>query len=180
MTERRKKIIILVLASLAALVFYILLHESGHCIVALACGARITEFSVITAHMRSEGGNFTFFTEMLLNCGGALLPYTVGVIWLALDGRRPAGGIYRSFSFAYLVSSMYSVIPWILIPVTFARGYAPEGDDVTRFLITFTRNGRNPMIVSAAALLLLVFNLSLMIRKGTLDHFVDYMRDMGE
>lgn len=46
--------------------FYVLLHEGGHALVALLCGARVTEFSLLGAHMSYEGGAFTPLTLSLL------------------------------------------------------------------------------------------------------------------
>lgn len=182
MSERRKRILILMLASGAAVILYIFLHELGHCVVALACGARITEFSIITAHMSSEGGRFTDFRSMMLNCNGALFPYLIGLVWMAASGAARGGRFYKSLSFFYFTAAMYSVLPWIFIPITFIRGYAPAGDDVTKFLITFTSSGRNPLIVTAAALLALIFNIALMMRKETALDFIDYLsgRDAPE
>ena len=184
MSAFRKRLLTLVLCSVAVIVAYIFLHELGHCIAALMFGARITEFSIITAHMRSEGGRFTPQRSMLLNAGGMLLPYIVGIVWLALyraggdkgglrNGR--AGGIYRSCAFIYYVASLYSVTPWILIPITYARGFAPAGDDVTKFLINYSYIGGSPVTVSSAATVMLVFYLALLTRQEPARDFMDYM-----
>ena len=175
MTPFRKRLLILALCSVAVLAAFIFLHELGHSVVALACGARITEFSVITAHMRSEGGYFTAYTGMLLNAGGMLLPYIFGVVWLIFYSGRRRGGVYLTCAFVYYTASLYSVTPWILIPITYAYGYAPAGDDVTKLLITYSALGGSPVTVSCAAALMLVFYLALLFRKEPVRDFMDYM-----
>lgn len=44
-------IAMLLLSALASLLIYIILHETGHMIVMLSAGARITEFSILHAHV---------------------------------------------------------------------------------------------------------------------------------
>ena len=52
---------------------YIALHEGGHALVAVCCGARITKFSVFGAYTAYEGGTFTAVTLSLTNIAGMLL-----------------------------------------------------------------------------------------------------------
>ncbi|MDE7310746.1 MAG: M50 family metallopeptidase [Eubacterium sp.] len=50
--------LILKLAIMAFLcaILYIFLHEGGHALVAVLCGAKITSFSIIGAHTSATGG----------------------------------------------------------------------------------------------------------------------------
>ena len=50
--QKRKIFFSFVLSALLSILLYIVLHEAGHCIVAILCGATITEFSILSAHMR--------------------------------------------------------------------------------------------------------------------------------
>ena len=59
MNLKVKKILSLLASAVLMVPAYILLHEGGHALVAVLCGARITEFSVLGAYMGYEGGVFT-------------------------------------------------------------------------------------------------------------------------
>ena len=56
-----RKILSLFASILFTIPVYIILHEGGHALIALSCGARITEFSILGAYMRYEGGTFCLF-----------------------------------------------------------------------------------------------------------------------
>jgi len=58
MKEKQKKILELLLGIWVLQVVYIVLHEFGHCIVVWACGGKVTNFSIMTAHMSYDGENF--------------------------------------------------------------------------------------------------------------------------
>lgn len=60
-----RKILSLFASILFTIPVYIILHEGGHALIALSCGARITEFSILGAYMRYEGGTFTALTLSL-------------------------------------------------------------------------------------------------------------------
>ena len=62
--QKRKIFFSFVLSALLSILFYIVLHEAGHCIVAILCGATITEFSILSAHMNYSGGNFTALSAL--------------------------------------------------------------------------------------------------------------------
>ena len=47
-----RKILSLFASILFTIPVYIILHEGGHALIALSCGARITEFSILGAYMR--------------------------------------------------------------------------------------------------------------------------------
>lgn len=46
MKHKLKLLGLVILLGIFTLILYIILHELGHCIVAVACGAKITEFSL--------------------------------------------------------------------------------------------------------------------------------------
>ncbi len=52
MNPAAKKLLSLFASILIAVPLYILLHEGGHGLVAVLCGACITDFSILGAYMR--------------------------------------------------------------------------------------------------------------------------------
>ena len=59
MKNRMKIIGLLLLSAGATVLLYILLHEAGHMIVMLSAGAKVTSFSILTAHVSAAGGTYT-------------------------------------------------------------------------------------------------------------------------
>ena len=59
---------------LAGALLYIFVHELGHTIVAIVCGAEITEFSILGAHMSYNGGTFSKAMFSLFHAAGMLFP----------------------------------------------------------------------------------------------------------
>ena len=71
--ERNLKVrkILAVLVSVACMIpLYVVLHEGGHALVAVMCGARITKFSILGAYMNYEGGQFSAAVFSLFPCSG--------------------------------------------------------------------------------------------------------------
>lgn len=67
---------------------YILLHELGHTLVAIACGAKITDFSIMRAKMSYVGGDFNQIMESLFNVAGMLLPVLVCLMFILFFNRK--------------------------------------------------------------------------------------------
>ena len=65
MSLRVRTTLFAVASILVSLPVYIILHEGGHALVAVLCGARITKFSVLGAYTTYEGGTFTAVTLSL-------------------------------------------------------------------------------------------------------------------
>ena len=79
-----RKILSLFASILFTIPVYIILHEGGHALIALSCGARITEFSILGAYMRYEGGTFTALTLSLFYIAGMLLPVLISIAYMLL------------------------------------------------------------------------------------------------
>ena len=73
MNPTAKKLVSLFVSLILMFPAYILLHEGGHALAAISCGARITEFSILGAYMRYEGGRFTAVTLSLFHAAGMRL-----------------------------------------------------------------------------------------------------------
>ena len=67
MNLKATKILSLFASILILIPLYIVLHESGHALTAVLCGARITQFRILGAYMAYEGGIFTPFTLSLFH-----------------------------------------------------------------------------------------------------------------
>lgn len=105
-----RKILSLFASILFTIPVYIILHEGGHALIALSCGARITEFSILGAYMRYEGGTFTALTLSLFYIAGMLLPVLISIAYMLLYRDAAQSVFYRIFSFVFPLSSQPR--PW--------------------------------------------------------------------
>lgn len=152
---------------------YVLLHEGGHALAALLCGARVTEFSLLGAHMSYEGGAFTPLTLSLFHLGGVLLPVLAEVLCL-LAYRPRAGAIFCPVvSFQALLISVGPLCAWIIVPVLSLPGRAPRGDDAAKFLAS---SGLSPWAVLAGAALLLAGCLWLAWKRQVIQNYWSAVR----
>ena len=166
-----------VLGSLGILVpLYIVLHEGGHALVAAACGARITRFSILGAYMQYEGGVFTPAALSLFHAAGVGLPVLVLVVWMLAYRGGAAGVFYRIFSFLALLLPLGALLAWVAVPVLDAFGKAPQGDDVTRFIHS---SGLSPWTVLSGAVLLLAGCIALAWRKRIIQNYWAAVRQGG-
>ena len=163
-----RKIIALLVSLGAAVPLYILLHEGGHGLVAVLCGARITAFSLFGAYMQYEGGVFTPTALSLFHCGGMLLPVLAAILYMLTYRSRAAGLGYRIFSFMFLLFPLGSILAWAAVPVLYLFGLAPQGDDVTRFIDS---SGVSPWVVLLGAVLLFAVSFLLAWRKRIFQNY---------
>lgn len=163
------KIFLYLLASACVIVpLYILCHEGGHALVALLCGARITNFSIIGAFVSSEGGNYNVVTRGLLHSAGMLMPVLISIIYMSFYKREKASAFYRLCSFLFVMGFSMPVAVWILVPVLYLMGKAPVGDDVTQFL---DATGMQPALLMAAAAVLLAGSILLAWHRGIISNY---------
>lgn len=175
-TVRVKNILYLALSPTLVLILYIFLHETGHCIVAAACGARITEFSIVTAHMNFDGGNFSDFSSLWLHANGTVLPLCVVFVYMLVYRKNSVNSFYQLFSYMAVLSPIFSLLAWILLPLRYMiSGTAPAGDDCTKFIKIFEKD-HSPVLIIAAALLLFSVNILLMIKKQIIRNFFDTIK----
>lgn len=182
MVMAKKKISLIITFSACAAVsilFYIILHELGHCIVALFCGAEIVEFSVITAHMAYDGGIFTDFSGLWFDANGALFPLVIGAGYAALYGKGVKNKVYQAFSFIFTLTPGYSLFAWVIIPILYLMGEAPYGDDCTKFLDIFSAR-YSPLLVTAAAMVIIAAYAVLLVKRRVLLGFVKEIRSLSE
>ncbi|MBU9724814.1 M50 family metallopeptidase [Diplocloster modestus] len=168
MNSKVKTVSFLLLSAFIMVPLYIVLHEGGHALVALLCGAKITSFSILGAHVSSVGGVYTSFTSSLHYSAGLLLPVLVSVLYMLCYQKERAGVFYRLFSFLFMALPTFSILAWILVPLLYLNGRAPVGDDATQFL---DASGLSPLLVILTALLLFLLNLILAWHKKIIQNY---------
>lgn len=175
MPNNVKKICILMLSVLIAIPLYIILHEFGHTIVILSAGGKITEFSILTAHVSSTGGNYTNLSDLWLNANGALLPVIVSFVYVLFYKKSSTNMFYRMFSYIFSLMPICSLFAWVIIPFVYMQGNAPAGDDVSKFLYNFSHDF-HPLLVSAAAVLIISAGIILIMKKDIFKNFISEMK----
>ena len=151
MDLKARKIVYMFVSLLLAVPICIVLHEGGHALVAVLCGARITKFSILGAYMNYEGGIFTPVTFSLFHCAGMLLPVLVSLLLILAYRSGSSRMLHRIFSFFFLLPPVGSILAWVIVPVLCLSGNPPQGDDIVKFIGS---SGLNPWAVSLSSLLL--------------------------
>lgn len=123
-------------------IVYIFLHEAGHAIVALSCGAGIRRFSLLSAHVNWTGGKFTPFTHSLANIAGMLLPVFAALMSLCFYRKNRQGILYHLAFFMFSIACAGSALVWVVFPVMSFWVKLPEGEDVTKFMLS---SGLHPL-----------------------------------
>lgn len=153
-TLKIQKIFLLLFVGLFIVFIYTFLHESGHALVGLLSGGRITSFSVnfinLSAHVTVDG-NLTPAQTIVMNLAGIFLPLLVWLVFI-LAVPKKANFALELVKFLGSIGFLGSLLPWIIFPLLFLAGKAP-GDDSTSFL---RNSGVHPLWVSMAALLIFI------------------------
>ena len=150
--------VVLVMATL-----YVVLHEMGHAIVAIACGASITQFSVANAHMSYTGGHFTQITTSLLNASGMLFPVLTFALSLLFFKKDKNNLLHRCCYFAACLWGIGPLLAWVVVPIIALLSASPAGDDVTKFMMN---SGWHPGVVALLSGLLLICLITFIFFKG--------------
>ena len=146
-----KKILSLFAGLLLLVPLYIVLHEGGHTLTAAMCGAQITQFRILGAYMTYEGGTFNAFTLSLFHSAGLLLPVLVAVLYMLSYRSGTESIFYRIFSFLFILIPAGSILAWVIVPVLYMLGQAPQTDDAAKFIDS---SGLSPWVVLLGAVLL--------------------------
>lgn len=175
MNKKLKSIGYILLSVGITLFLYILLHEFGHMMVMMSVGATITDFSIFTAHVSAVGGNYTNLSGMWMHANGALFPLMISFLYTLLYKKDSTRPFYRIFSYMVILLPVSSMLAWVIIPFVYLQGNAPVNDDVTKFLDVFCEN-YHPLIVSAAAAVLIAIGVILMIKKRVIHNFIEEIK----
>ena len=161
--ETRKRLLVIP-AALLVIPVYIFLHELGHLLVMVACGARILSFSIFTASVSGAGGHFTPFTQSLLDIAGAGFPLLVSLIYVLFffDGRRQ-GVFSRFFSALFVLIPVMGLLAWVIVPVVYLFGHTTGAEDVIHFL---NHSAVHPILLMVLSLGVFCAFLGLAWKKG--------------
>lgn len=167
---------LVILLGMFTLILYIVLHELGHCIVAVACGAKITEFSILTAHMTYIGGHFTLLEEMWFDANGILFPLIISYVHMIFYQKNRINSLYRILSYFTAILPLFSLFAWVFIPILILNGSTSFiGEDCAKFFDVFSVQ-YNPVLIVVGALTLITLDVILMIKKDVIKNFVDVMK----
>ncbi len=143
--------LILVFLFVFTLLFYTFTHESGHAIVGLLSGGKITSFNVsfwdLSAHVGIQG-ELSDLQRLVMGAAGISLPVLVWVVFILLVPRI-GNPVLEWLKALLTLIVLGSLLAWIVIPFLYMAGQTPA-DDSTSFL---SLSGSPPLLVSGAALL---------------------------
>ena len=176
----KKEIIRFMLPSvLIGILLYIILHEFGHVIVLWSVNADIIEFSVLSAHVSYNGGNWTDLSDKWLHLNGALFPLLVSVIYIMLYRKENTSRYYRLMSGIFVLMTISSLLAWVFIPILYMFGQAPAGDDVYKFLSNFSLD-YPAYLVSICAILAICSSVCLAVKKGVFENLKMTIKGLKE
>mgnify|MGYP003623435188 CR=1 FL=1 len=127
------------------------LHEGGHALVILIYGGTIDSFWVfgLNAHVSAHGGVYTVFGEGLKHAAGVLLPMLASAVAFLFYKPNAKFAGYHYCYFLTMVSSIFSLLVWLLFPFFSLFTQMPQSEDVMQFLSV---TGTHPLLVSFGAL----------------------------
>lgn len=169
MGEKGKLLLSMAGGVVLTLFLYIILHEGGHTLVAIFCGADIVDFAFFSAHVSWTGGEFNTFTLSLADAAGVGLPVLVSVVYILFYSKENQNIFYRTFSFIFSIVPFYSLLAWMILPVMYVNGQMPS-DDVIHFI---EHSGINPWIICVAAAAFFAGGVVLVWKRGILRNFIE-------
>lgn len=113
--------------------------------------------------------------NLCMHANGALFPLIISYLYMLLYKKSSAKSFYRIFSYVAALIPMVSMLAWVIIPFAYLQGDALINDDVTKFLTVFCEN-YHPLVVSAAAVVLMGMGIVLMIKKRVIHNFVEEIK----
>jgi hypothetical protein len=166
----------LVLAFLVFIQVYLLLHEGGHALAAVAVGGTVRTVDArpwsARPHASYDLPGVTDAQRSFVTAAGALLPL---VTWAGLmvalpRALPPALALVRFFMSIGLIAGL---LPWIVLPWRALHAHAPR-DDVVRFAQT---SGWPPAAIAGLALAMMVAGFALLWwRAGGIGHLRAFRR----
>lgn len=151
--KKEREIIVAFIGSLwIVMPLYLALHEGGHALVALLCGAKIVEFNIMEGYVIAEGGTFNSLTLAWFNIAGMITPvmgFTAHLIFYRSHIRQI---FYRMYTALFAGLSLFSIGVWIVVPIKYMMGTANPNDDVTKFIEALEIN---PLVVAMLASLVM-------------------------
>lgn len=175
-----KKIMRFMLPSVfISILLYIILHELGHVIVLWLVDAEITEFSILSAHVSYNGGNWNNLSDKWLHLNGALFPLLVSLVYTMLYRKECTNRYYRVISGIFVLMPISSLLAWVFVPILYIFGQAPAGDDVYKFLYNFCFD-YPAYVVSICAIVAMCCSAYLAVKKGVFGNFRMTMKELKD
>ena len=145
------------------LILYTFVHESGHALLGLLFGGRLSSFSVNFWDFSAHAGLLGDFTEgqrSLISLAGVSLPLILWMLFLAFTTKK-ANPVLEWFKLVGSGCILNTLLVWIIVPFLYLAERAP-GDDSTSFLRT---SGVPPLLVAGVALLIYIYGWVLLINR---------------
>ncbi len=171
MNEKDQKVANVAISIAVAIVvvpIYIFLHEAGHALVSIFCGAKVTGFSIVGAFSTSVGGNYTIWTHSLLYLAGVLLPLLVSICFLFFYKKDSGRKLYHIFVFYITIISAGSLLAWIFVPILYILGNASPSDDISQLLEI---SKIQPLLVTVCALAVEILYIMWMWKKKVIQNW---------
>ena len=171
MNKKDKKVANVVISVAVAIVvvpIYIFLHEAGHTLVSIFCGAKVTGFSIVGAFSTSVGGNYTILTHSLLYLAGVLLPLLVSICFLFFYKKDSGRRLYHIVAFYITIVSAGSLLAWVFVPILYILGNASPSDDISQFLEI---SKIQPLIVTVCAFAVEILYIMWMWKKKVIQNW---------
>lgn len=166
--QKEGKVILAFIGSLwIAMPLYLFLHEGGHALIAILCGAKIVDFNLMQGYVIAEGGTFNDMTLALFNIAGVLIPAATLLIYLILYKRNTRGLFYQLFSVLFTGIIIFSMGVWIVVPILYMLGRANPIDDVVKFIEVLNIH---PIFVTLGASIVTSLYIMYVWKKGVLQN----------
>ncbi len=156
---------------------YTFLHESGHAIVGILCGGKITDFSVnfliLSAFVRMDT-SLTPAQAILNNLAGGGLPLLAWFVFVIAAPRR-ANFVIETLKLSTSLVFLSTLLAWIFLPILDIFGQAPASDDIIKFI---RNSGLLPLWVTFFSLILFSSGIFLAVNRfDGLKTFIETFRD---
>ena len=162
--EKVQFILCIFIMSLVIIPIYIILHESGHAVIALLCGAKNIRISIFPAYATWDNFEVTPFRISLMNIFGMLFPVIIFSMIIGIFFNKNKTSIpYLCCFFTISVITIFPILAWIIVPIVGMVNELPSGDDVTNFIYN---SGWHPGTVIVFALVLFILALAIIVLKG--------------
>lgn len=176
MSNKLRFFFTMIAIAFVSIIMYIFVHESGHALVAILCGASNVRISIVSAHTWWMGGSFTAGTEALSNVAGAALPVCVSWTAMIFYSKEHKSFVYHMIYFLFFVISISSMLAWVVIPAySIFASFPDQSDDVVKFLNT---SGISHVIVSLGGVIVILFSIFIAARKQLLKDLIQLAKDI--
>lgn len=176
--RRKLRFLFTVLAmAFASIIIYVLLHESGHALVAMLCGGSNVRISIISAHTWWTGGSFTAITSALCDAAGAALPICAAWIAMMFYSKDCKSLIYHLAYGWFFIGTTSSAFAWVLVPVySMFAPFPDQTDDAVKFLNV---SGIPPVAIALTAAAVILLSIFIAVKKRLFQTLVRLARDVG-